>query len=174
MANRFGLLVTIPLVIAAGAAVAAGAFFAIGPERVWQRFGPADLGDVDFATLQRRETPNDALACRPEFCAANSDLEAPLFARPVPEMFSVVEAAVAGEHDLQKTAQDESQGTLRYVQRSRLMRYPDTINVKVAATPDGGSAVLIYSRSQIGRSDLGVNRARIERWIKLIEAEAQK
>ena len=75
--------------------------------------------------------------------------------------------AVAGEPGLEKVASDETQGTLRYVQRSRLMRYPDTINVKVVALPDGGSTVLIYSRSQLGRSDMGVNRARIERWISL-------
>lgn len=172
MAFRSSLLVTIPLIIAAGAALGAGAFFAIGPERVWERFGPADLGEVDFASLQRRETPNDALACGPEFCAAKADIEAPVFARPAQDMFRVVESAVAGEPDLQKTGGDEAQGTLRYVQRSRLMRYPDTINVKVLALPDGGSTVLLYSRSQLGRGDLGVNRARIERWIRLLKDAA--
>jgi len=40
------------------------------------------------------------------------------------------------------------------------------------ALPDGGSTVLIYSRSQLGRGDLGVNRARIERWIGLISNAA--
>jgi uncharacterized protein (DUF1499 family) len=70
-------------------------------------------------------------------------------------------------------AGDAAQGTLRYVQRSRVLRFPDTINVKVAALPGGGSTVLIYSRSQLGRSDLGVNRARIERWIGLIVAAAR-
>ena len=170
MANRFSLFVTIPLIIAACAAVAAGAFFAVGPERLWERFGPADLGEIDFATLQRRDTPNDALACRAEFCAAKADIEAPVFARPAQEMFRVVEAAVARERDLQEIASDAAQGTLRYVQRSRLMRYPDTINVKVVDLPGSGSSVLIYSRSQLGRSDMGVNRARIERWMGLIAA----
>lgn len=175
MANRFSLLATIPLIIAAGAAVAAGAFFAVGPDRVWERFGPADLGDIDFATLQRRETPNDALACRPEYCAAKADIGSPVFPRPANEMYRVVEGAVSGEPSLQKVAGKEAQGTLRYVQRSRIMRFPDTINVKVVALPGGGgSTVLIYSRSQLGRGDMGVNRARIERWIGLISLEAQK
>ena len=39
---------------------------------------------------------------------------------------------------------------------------------------DGGAAVLIYSRAKLGRDDMGVNRARIERWIGLISAAAQK
>lgn len=174
MPTRSGLIVTIPLVIAAAAALGAGAFFVIGPERVWERFGPADLGEVDFAGLQRRETPNDALACRPELCAAKADIESPVFTQSAFEMFGIVEAAVAGEPDLQKTASDETRATLRFVQRSRLMRYPDTINVMVVELPSGGSTVLIYSRSQLGRGDLGVNLARIERWIELIRSEAQK
>jgi hypothetical protein len=163
-----------PIVIALGsAALVAAAVLVMAPGRVWQMIGPPDLGEVDFAALVRRETPNDALACRPEFCPARSDIEAPVFAEPADEMYRVVDAAVAGEPRLEKLAGDAAQGTLRYVQRSRVLRFPDTINVKVAALPGGGSTVLIYSRSQLGRSDLGVNRARIERWIGLIVAAAR-
>ncbi|MDF2974968.1 MAG: hypothetical protein K0R61_5418, partial [Microvirga sp.] len=35
-----------------------------GLERTWQGlFGSPDLGPVEFATLRRRTTPNDALIC---------------------------------------------------------------------------------------------------------------
>jgi uncharacterized protein (DUF1499 family) len=34
--------------------------------------------------------------------------------------------------------------------------------------------VLIYSRSQLGKRDMGVNRARVERWIGLIERAANR
>ena len=54
------------------------------------------------------------------------------------------------------------------------MGFPDTINVKVMPVPDGGSTVLLYSRSKLGHSDMGVNRARLERWIGLIEEAAEK
>ena len=174
MGTRLQLLLAIPLAVAAGAALAAAAFFIAGPERVWERFGPADLGAVDFASLQRRDTPNDALACRADFCAAQADMPSPVFAVPGTQLFRIVEAAVAEEPRLVRVHGDPARGELRYVQRSRVMRYPDTINLKVAALPEGGSTVLIYSRSQLGRGDLGVNRARIERWIGLIEAAAQK
>jgi uncharacterized protein (DUF1499 family) len=46
--------------------------------------------------------------------------------------------------------------------------------VQVIGPDTGPSTVLLYSRSQLGRGDFGVNRARIERWIGLIELGAQK
>ncbi len=162
MANRKILLLLV-LAAVAGAVLAA-----------WPRLGTADLGDVDFATLVRRDTPNDALACLPQFCAAQADVAAPVFALPQAEVLRAVQQAVASERGVQEVAADANAGTLRFVQRSRVMGFPDTINIKVVPTPDGGSAVLIYSRSKLGRGDMGVNLARIQRWIKLIEADAQK
>jgi uncharacterized protein (DUF1499 family) len=160
MAMRNILLAGLAAVLAGTALLAA-----------WPRFGTADLGAVDFATLQRRDTPNDALACNPTFCAARADIAAPVFVRTPAEVFRAVENALAGEPRVERVAADEGQGMLRYVQRSRLLGFPDTIDVKVVPTADGGTAVLLYSRSKLGRSDMGVNRARVERWIGLIEGK---
>jgi hypothetical protein len=56
-----------------------------------------------------------------------------------------------------------------WLTRSRLMGFPDTTSVLIR--PDGtGSEVLIYARSIIGRSDLGVNRARAEAWAAALAA----
>ena len=154
--------------------LATAAFFILGPERLWSQFGPSDLGDVDFATLVRRDTPNDALACLPEFCAAKADLSSPVIARPFGDVFLAVQDAVVHEPGPEQVAADAAQGTLRFVQRSRLMGFPDTINVKVVPVADGGSAVLIYSRSQLGKEDMGVNLARVKRWVDLIVTAARK
>ena len=52
----------------------------------------------------------------------------------------------------------------RFIQTSRLMRFPDTIDIEVF--PAGNGATLaIYSRSLLGRRDFGVNRARVARWL---------
>ncbi len=168
------LLLFILIAIAVSAGLAAGTFYAAGPARVWAQFGPADLGDIDFATLKRRDVPNDALACRMEFCAARYDVEPPEFSKPADELYRIAQAAVASEPRLEKVAAADARQTLRYIQRSRIMGFPDTINVKVVPLPDGGSTVLLYSRSQLGRGDMGVNRARIERWLGLIVQEARR
>lgn len=150
----------------------AAAFLILGPERLWAQFGPADLGDVDFASLERRATPNDALACLPGVCAARTDIDAPAIAMPVAQAFPAVEQTLLREPRVSLVAVDPALGTLRFVQRSRLMGFPDTINVKLVPSADGGSAVLIYSRSQLGKADMGVNLERVKRWSDLIAAAA--
>ena len=152
----------------------AAAFLILGPERLWAQFGPSDLGDVDFATLQRRATPNDALACLPEFCAAKADIPAPEISRPFGDVFLAVQDAVVHEPGLEQVDADAATGTLRFVQRSPLLGFPDTVNVKVVPEADGRTAVLIYSRSQIGKADMGVNLARVKRWAALIAAAATR
>ena len=165
------LLIALIVVLVLGFAAA---FLIVGPDRLWAQFGPADLGDVDFATLERRDTPNDALACLPAYCAAKADIAAPVIARPFGDVFLAVQDAVVHEPGLEQVDADSGQGTLRFVQRSKLLGFPDTINVKVVSTEDGGSAVLIYSRSQLGKGDMGVNLERVKRWEDLIVTTARK
>jgi uncharacterized protein (DUF1499 family) len=51
------------------------------------------------------------------------------------------------------------------------MGYPDTIVVRFIDLPDGRSTIALYSRSQLGKGDLGVNLARIQRWLAALEAQ---
>ena len=168
------LLIAGAVLIAALIALFVATFLILGPDRLWAQFGPADLGDVDFAHLERRGTPNDALACAAAFCAAKADIPAPVIARPFGDVFLAVQDAVVREPGLEQVDANAGQGTLRFVQRSPVMGFPDTINVKVVATADSGTAVLIYSRSQLGRDDMGVNLARVKRWAELIVTAAGK
>jgi uncharacterized protein (DUF1499 family) len=57
---------------------------------------------------------------------------------------------------VEATDQDMSE---RYIQRSRLMGFSDTIVVQFFERPRGQSTVTLYSLSQLGEGDLGVNRA---------------
>ncbi len=148
------------------------AFFIAGPERVWALFGPPDLGPVDFETLKRRTTPNDALACPPGLCAARSDVTSPVFAVSAPELQKAFAKAIATEPRVEQVASDESGFSARYVQRSKVFRFPDTINVRFIDLGEGRSTIALYSRSQLGEGDFGVNHARIERWLAKLEKTA--
>jgi uncharacterized protein (DUF1499 family) len=53
------------------------------------------------------------------------------------------------------------------------MRFPDTIVVRYLRLGENRSTLAIYSRSQLGRYDLGVNLARIERWLDKLRQEVR-
>lgn len=154
-----------------GAAIAAAAFLAIGRERAWEMiFGPADLGPVRFETLRRSTRPNDALACPRELCEITPDVVAPVFAVDVARLRAAFTVAVAGEARIQRVAGADDDLAQRFVQRSDLMRYPDTVDVRFIELGDNRSTLAIYSRSQIGYRDMGVNRARVDRLIAALVA----
>ena len=152
-------------------AIAAAALMIFGPARIWVLFGPADLGLVAFETLKRRATPNDALACPAGLCTARSDRAPPVFAVDVNTLRAAMAAIVAGGARIQSVSADDAPPTDRYIQRSALLGFPDTIVVRYLALPEGRSTLAIYSRSQLGRSDLGVNLARIDRWLARLQRD---
>ena len=144
-----------------------------GLDRVWQSiFGPPDLGPVDFAALRRRGSPNDALICPRAFCPGTPDSEPPVFALSGARLRGLVSEAVSADPGVSLVQSSPRQD--RYLARTRLMRYPDTIVAEVIEQGPNLSTLALYSRSQIGRSDFGVNRRRIERWVERIGALAAR
>ena len=156
----------------AAAIVFLAAFIIVGPERIWALFGPADLGPVNFETLTRRTTPNDSLACPQNLCIAKSDITPPVFAVSAPDLEKAFAKVMASEPRVEQVAWEDGGFTQRYVQRTKIMRFPDTISVLFIDLGDGRSTIALYSRSQLGEADFGVNRARIERWLEKLSKEA--
>jgi uncharacterized protein (DUF1499 family) len=56
----------------------------------------------------------------------------------------------------------------RYDARSGILHVPDTIDAKVIPRGESSATLALYARRQIGYWDFGVNRARLERWLKRI------
>jgi uncharacterized protein (DUF1499 family) len=155
------------------AAVALSFWFA-GPERIWELFGPADLGDVEFETLRRRSSSNDALICPSDLCPADSDLLPPILNVDAANLRKAMRKALMGERRLTLVDVKDDPPTDRYVQRSERLHFPDTIVIRYLELGPSRSTLAIYSRSQLGRKDFGVNLARIERWVGKLAAEVKK
>jgi len=136
-----------------------------GMARIWRSlFGPPDLGPVDFATLERRSTPNDCLVCPRDLCSrAAPDIEPPVYPLAAERLRAIAREAILAEPDVTQVQSDGPQD--RYVVRTRLLRFPDTVDVKVVALAEDRSTLALYSRSQIGRSDFGTNQRRLRRWV---------
>lgn len=56
-----------------------------------------------------------------------------------------------------------------WVSRSRLVGYPDYTSVRLEPA-EGGTRLIALARSRFGQSDLGVNRARLDRWLAALRA----
>ncbi len=125
----------------------------------------ADTALVDFATLVRSTTPNDSLSCPPDLCSAKADF----ITAPVPlsaqELAVKVSATLLAEPRTELMMRDADGHRFVFVQRSRLFRFPDTVNVAIMPVDDRHATLAIYSRSNYGYGDLGVNRARVEDWL---------
>jgi uncharacterized protein (DUF1499 family) len=82
--------------------------------------------------------------------------------------------AIAREHSAtMRLAGSINDNHITYVVRSKWFGFPDYLTIKTIPTYTGGSTLSILSRSRFGQSDLGVNRARLDAWLKAIETLAQ-
>ena len=113
---------------------------------------------VDPSAAKRTGRPNDYLV-------AEGGDHPPLAVPEAPaEVMARIDAVAMAEPRTHRLAGSPEEGFVTYVQRSRLVGYPDVISLRVV--PDGtGSRVTVYSRSRYGVSDMGVNRKRVVRWM---------
>jgi hypothetical protein len=117
---------------------------------VWVRVAPSDPArwHVDPATAPRPFTPNWAEVRR--------HVDAP------PEAVAQEIAARAEAEGATRLAGDALFTT--WIARTRLMRYPDYVTIRLAPEGDG-TALVAFSRARFGYGDGGVNRARLRRWL---------
>lgn len=149
---------------------AVGGFFLYGPEHLWQQIGgPADQGPVDFANLQRSASANDALACSPGACqdGGRVDVELPLYFRSPSTLIAHIDETLLRDSNVSRVDDGSRSEYRRYVVRTPLMRFPDTVDLE-AVEVTGGTALRIYSRSLLGKGDFSANRDRLTRWARQI------
>ena len=126
-----------------------------------------DIGAVDWTTLTRHGTANDALVCPAGHCPnAKADEEPKVYPVPPSELLARLKQVALAEPDTRELPSEPHRDrTARFVQYTRLMRYPDTIDAEALPAGEGRSTLALYSRSLVGRKDFGVNRARLRRWL---------
>ena len=121
---------------------------------------------ADPATAERTGRPNDYLVAPEGMAAAPADRVAKVHdTDPRALLFQL--DAVARPAGATVVAGSVDDLWITYVQRSMIFGFPDYISVR-AVEVEGGSALVIWSRSRYGRSDLGVNKKRIDGWLRQI------
>jgi len=159
------IVLTVVLVIAAIVA-AAGLFLVIaGPARTWQMIsGDPDLGWFDRAAPVRTGRPNDALLCTPGLCdGVKVDRELPDYAEPPEALIARIDEAMRTlASDVRRVDDASDPARARYVTRTPLMRFPDTNSFEAVTLENGRTGLVAYAAAQLGHSDGGNNRKRLE------------
>ena len=128
----------------------------------------AETAPQDLREIQRAESPNDALACPLRACKAAADIESPVYAVAPEALMQALRRAIEAEPRTELAAEAAALNQAVFVQRSAIFRFPDTVWVQSLALSEGAS-VIIYSRSNYGYGDFGVNLERVERWLARLE-----
>lgn len=130
----------------------------------------ADTAPVDLRTVERSATSNDALACPAGACSTPAEIVSPVLALSPEILLERARAVLAREPRTELVAEDKALRQLVFVQRSAVFGFPDSVWVQAVAAGEGASAI-VYSRSNYGTWDFGVNRKRVERWMDLLTEE---
>ena len=125
--------------------------------------------DITIAALRGPLAQNAALACPSGYCIADGAVPSPVFPIPVDRLANYWAAVIADEPRIVQVASDPSRHRSVLIQRSAGFRFPDVITVEFVALSSERSSVALYSRARYGRSDFGVNRKRVLRWLARLQ-----
>lgn len=156
------------------ATVATVGFLIYGRENTWQLIaGNPDQGPFELAAPVRSDRPNDALLCSPGLCEGVAvDGALPVYDMAPEALIAALRAAIEAQPDRkQRVDEGTDPAALRYVTWTDTMRFADTSQFLAVDLGDGRSGLVAYARAQLGRSDMGNNKARLERWTGAIETD---
>ncbi|MCK6451415.1 MAG: DUF1499 domain-containing protein [Alphaproteobacteria bacterium] len=128
----------------------------------------------DLRNLVRPGSPNNYLICRSGLCAATADEDGPFYDLAPERLLETVRRVAAAQPNTVAAGEDAALSQLVFVQRTRWLRFPDMIRVQTIKTPDGRTALALYSQSVYGYYDFGVNKTRVRTWLQAIKAELGK
>jgi uncharacterized protein (DUF1499 family) len=96
----------------------------------------------------------------------------PVHPVPPPALLEAFDRMALAQPATRRLAGSPSDGLVTYVQRTPIVGYPDYVSVRAVPVECGGSALVLLSRSRFGRSDLGVNEARVKAWLAALRVPA--
>lgn len=126
---------------------------------------------LDFRTFRRAHRPNQCLALPEGLLSASvPDLIVPAFEMRPAALRDAFQTAIADEARLELARTSDDGLQIELVRGSRWFDFRDRISVAFVALDPQCSAPALWSRSELGYYDFGVNRARVRRWLERLAA----
>jgi uncharacterized protein (DUF1499 family) len=125
--------------------------------------------DVAITAFSGPLAENAFLACPPGSCAVKDVAPSPVFKIPADRLAQYWSEIIDAEPRMTPVETEPRHHGSVYIQRSALFRFPDLITVELIALAPDRSGLAIYSRARYGRSDFGVNRRRVLRWLSRLQ-----
>jgi uncharacterized protein (DUF1499 family) len=124
----------------------------------WVRFAPSDPEAWHVAPL-RAADPG-----RAGYLLTASNADNPVFEAGPGDLLAALDGIARATPRTTVLTGSVAEGRITYITRSRFWGVPDFTSVS-ATEVDGGSQLVIFARLRFGRSDLGVNKARVLSWM---------
>lgn len=120
---------------------------------------------VNFKTLQLPSTPNYYLVCPQGYCQSASQVSS-TYRLSAAKLASQFVHWIQQQPRVRLVASDLATMQYTFIQRSKIFRFPDYIYLQFIPLSDETATLAIYSRSKYGYSDMGVNRKRVQSWLR--------
>ncbi len=124
---------------------------------------------IDFHHLTPPKTPNYFLLCPKHFCQGLAHATSPVFSVNIDELERQWQTFIAAQPRVTEISRNQANHQYTYIQRTRFLYFPDTINVLLIPLDETHTTIAVLSQSKYGYSDLGVNHRRVETWITKLQ-----
>jgi uncharacterized protein (DUF1499 family) len=128
---------------------------------------------MDLREIERTRSPHDALACPAGLCRAQPDFDSPIFSVDKKTLLERAKTVIIDESRTELVGEDAALNQLVFVQRSAVFGFPDTVWVQ-GVIVGARTSVIVYSRSNYGYWDMGVNRNRVRAWLEKLKRPVNK
>ena len=131
---------------------------------IWARIAPSSPANwhVDPEVVEKK------LRQKRYFMHDGQDVDSLIFDLDPLDLAEKVDSIARSQPKVTVLEGSAKSGNVTYVQRTKLIAYPDYISIKISPEIAGKSRLTIYSRSRFGYFDYGVNKARVKAWTAAI------
>ena len=111
---------------------------------------------------------NQYLVSPNNYCSARAHMASPTYDLSVEELRERWMTMIASQPRIETRKAGKEAMQYEYIQRTKIMRFPDIITVRFIPLEQRRSTLAVYSRSRYGRRDFGVNKDRVRAWLEAL------